>query len=1071
MRRRDAPPFRLPADEPRGPARALVPAVAVAIALSIGVAGPAQPTLGQPAVPSPIALHLDYTLDRTEDPESFTSLGGLAAAHDGRLYAVDVVDHRVLRFGPGPDHAFELAWGGRGSAQGLFDFSTYDGDLVAVVLGLAVAADGTVWVADTGNHRVQHFAADGTFLGAWGRLGSAPGELKLPVAIALAPDGTLYVSDAGNRRVQHLSADGRPLHGWGAGDGSAPDQWRPAGIAVGLDGTVTVADAGTEPSLRRYSPTGAPLAQWRLEAVARGEVFPTDQVPLSVAAAHDGTVYATTYRADLPIAQIGADGHGLEWFGMSSAGWVGSAIGGIAVGPDGAVFGATDRAIARFGPAGEDLGTITARPLGYGQVGPDTALAVDLQGRVYAVDPASRRVQVFTPDGTMIREWRDGPAVAGAGEASGDQPFVAPRDVAVAPDGTLYVVDAGANRVRWQSADGARVGSWGGAGTAAGQFDAPLGIAVAPDGRVYVADTGNDRVQAFDADGAFLAALGAPGAGGDGPPGLGPLNRPVDVAVAPDGTLRVVEEGNHRVQVFGRDGEARYTLGAFGATDGQLKSPAAIAVDPAGGTWVADRVNRRLVRWDACGRVIEGWGGSMAGYGYRVGELSVPTGIAIAADGTAYVADSGTRRIQRIAPDGQVTGVWGVGGSSGAFLAEGDIAHSNWRAATPNGGFVVLEGYPMSRWSEFDADGRWLGQHPLATRTDGGRFESVTGIAVAPDGVVVVSGELGSFAAGIGRFTPAGDFLNAWSIHGASGIQSGSVAFDNSVFVGATIVEDREAETWVTHGEVRRYRSDGTLLASWRSGGERGPSLQAFGGRSLFSASRAEIVRRSLDGTVLNRWGSNGSGPGQFGFPCCGITGLAVWLDGIVVAGDHGNQRVQLFDLEGRFLGQWGTTVRPDVPPWPFPGQPIALSDGSLIALGIGGRIQHFTRTDPATWHVALYPNRWLAQRPLEVRRTAAPAFDWGDGDPARGFPRDGFSALVQRVVELPAGRHRFRIRARGGVRAWVDERLVVDDWDGPAVDVAFDIVSRSAAEPHAIRVAYDDPGGVATLSIQGPDR
>src|SRR3972149_197888 len=89
--------------------------------------------------------------------------------------------------------------------------------------GVAVAPDGTVYVADTWNHRVQHFSADGRFLGMWGTFGQAETQTAFwgPRDVAVDATGRVYVSDTGNKRIAVFDEDGNPLGEIGGPGGGA----------------------------------------------------------------------------------------------------------------------------------------------------------------------------------------------------------------------------------------------------------------------------------------------------------------------------------------------------------------------------------------------------------------------------------------------------------------------------------------------------------------------------------------------------------------------------------------------------------------------------------------------------------------------------------------------------------------------------------------------------------------------------------------------------------------------------------------------------------------------------------
>jgi len=136
-------------------------------------------------------------------------------------------------------------------------------------------------------------------------------------------------------------------------------------------------------------------------------------------------------------------------------------------------------------------------------------LGVDREGNVYVTDERAKNGRgatavKFSPDGKVL-------LTLGKPGMPGDEPdfLHGPSDVAVAPNGDIYVADGHGgetnDRIAKFSKDGKLIKIWGKHGKAQGEFDTPHGIALDSAGRVYVADRVNSRVQVFDADGKFIA--------------------------------------------------------------------------------------------------------------------------------------------------------------------------------------------------------------------------------------------------------------------------------------------------------------------------------------------------------------------------------------------------------------------------------------------------------------------------------------------------------------------------------------------------------------------------------------
>ena len=108
--------------------------------------------------------------------------------------------------------------------------------------GIALTSGGNIWVADTGNNRIEKFTPGGVLLNNNSGEGSEPGKLKEPAAIAVAPDGAIWVADTGNNRIQAWNSSLTLIHTIGK-EGSGGGEFKsPAAIFADASGNVWVGD-------------------------------------------------------------------------------------------------------------------------------------------------------------------------------------------------------------------------------------------------------------------------------------------------------------------------------------------------------------------------------------------------------------------------------------------------------------------------------------------------------------------------------------------------------------------------------------------------------------------------------------------------------------------------------------------------------------------------------------------------------------------------------------------------------------------------------------------------------------
>ncbi len=199
--------------------RVTVAAAVVAVLVAAGVAAQLGAPFGDrgqtPVSPPrqddhPAAVSLSTVRERSASSLGLERLIGLAVSPDGRVYVTDD-SQQVAELGPDLDVV--RRWGRSGTGPG---------ELRMVQGSIAVGPDGDVYVADTGNFRVQVFAANGRYLRSVGEFGTALGQFNWPFDLVVDDAGNVYLADDKQQTLTKLSPSGRPIWRRGGTDETDP---------------------------------------------------------------------------------------------------------------------------------------------------------------------------------------------------------------------------------------------------------------------------------------------------------------------------------------------------------------------------------------------------------------------------------------------------------------------------------------------------------------------------------------------------------------------------------------------------------------------------------------------------------------------------------------------------------------------------------------------------------------------------------------------------------------------------------------------------------------------------------
>ncbi len=271
--------------------------------------------------------------------------------------------------------------------------------------------------------------------------------------------------------------------------------------------------------------------------------------------------------------------------------------------------------------------------------------------------------------------------------------FRDPAGLAIAPDDSIYVADAGNNRIRRVAPDGT-VTTVAGDGTAgfvdgpgaSAHFDNPQGVAVDSSGMIYVADTGNNRIRRIAVDGTVATLAGGSTSGfQDGAGSQARFNAPRGVAVDNQGNAYVADTGNSSVRAVTPSGNVSTVAGdgTIGSSDSPARFDGLVGITVDGSTlfvYVADTGNHRIRRLAPSGATITIAGadrGFADGSGTQA-RFAEPSGIAVDGAGKLIVADATNSLVRLVDP-----------GSAGVSPAVSTLAGTGDRGLTNGTGNVA----------------------------------------------------------------------------------------------------------------------------------------------------------------------------------------------------------------------------------------------------------------------------------------------------------------------------------------------------------------------------------------------
>jgi hypothetical protein len=575
----------------------------------------------------------------------------------GNLYIADQLNHRVRRVAAASGVITTVA----GTGTSGFNGDGIPGAQASLSFpsGLALLPDGSLAIADQGNHRVRRLAqgvittvaGNGLFGFDGDGIPATTARLTSPPDVVADGAGNLYIADGGNCRIRFVSAQtglistvaGGVGCGFTGNGGPALEAKLNSPSYVGLAGNSLYITESSAPRIRRVDLTTGIISA----AIGNGFVGSTgDGGPAHLARLDGPGVAALDPEGRLLIPESGSGR--LRRVDQQN---VISTVAGQANG-DG-----FPPSVARIGPRG-----IALSPQG------DLFLADADGNRVRRMPAALNAISTVAGTGVFGFGGDNGPAAQAL--------LAAPQGVAVDAAGNVFFSDQLNHRIRRVAAGvittiaGTGVQSFGGDGgpaTSAG-LAFPAGIGFGPDGTLYIADASNHRVRRIDLAGNIrtVAGTGSVGYNGDGIPAVSALlSNPTAVVVDTDGNFYITDRGTCRIRRVDSESGLISTIAGTGrcaysgddgpAVNARLNGPDHLALLENRHLYLSESFTPRVRRIDLFTGIITRVAGNGipastgdGGPGIEA-QLELPSGLAIdKVESVLYISDFVAGRVRRL---------------------------------------------------------------------------------------------------------------------------------------------------------------------------------------------------------------------------------------------------------------------------------------------------------------------------------------------------------------------------------------------------------------------------------------